>query len=139
MIGRPLDPLLSEIIRTNVERLLRRRSGVADLKEYGSPVATDYFRFAYHFAVENCPSHFAKMQNYVALYGLMRTLTFVAILFWWVAFVHLFWAGPISLVIASNLLLSALSIVLYLSFIKFYRRFNLEVYMAISTCGAIAA
>ncbi|WP_405229008.1 hypothetical protein [Lentisalinibacter sediminis] len=137
MIGRPLDPLLTRIIMRNVGTLLREKSGVRNLDDYGTPVATDYFRFAYHFAVENCPRHLAKMQNYVALYGFLRTLTLIAALFWWLVVVHLALTGLSLELAATAAVLTALVLVFYLAFVKFYRRFNLEVYMAVSTCGAV--
>jgi apolipoprotein N-acyltransferase len=113
-----------------MEDTLKRVSG-SDTLLAESLIETNYFLFIYHFALENAPQHVPKMQNYVALFGLMRTLTFYFILLFWVASWHLIYSDASLLTIAITLpALSVVSYLFYLSFIKFYRRFTLEAMMA---------
>ena len=137
LVARPLDPVLAKIIKENMNRLLKRKSGVEKLRDHGSPVETDFFRFAYHFVVENCPNHFPKCQNYVAIYGFLRTMTLITATFWWFTAIHIVWIDYSLAYLGMVLGFGALTAIFYLAFIKFYRRFGLEVYMAISTCDAI--
>lgn len=94
-----------------------------------------FFRYFYHFAVEHCKAHLPKMQNYVALFGFMRTLTLLSVILFWVVFykAYLFYgfSNHLIYIIAT---LASVSIICYLGFVKFYRRFTLEVFMAISAC-----
>jgi apolipoprotein N-acyltransferase len=81
----------------------------------------------------NAPAHQPKMQNYVALYGFLRTLTFLSILSFWLIFAS--WlGGKLDFVYSICLLASTafVSLILFLGFVKFYRRFSLEVLMALS-------
>jgi len=94
-----------------------------------------FFRYFYHFAVENSKAHLPKMQNYVALFGFMRTLTFLSIVLFWVVLYKTFCLYGFSshfIFLLSSL--SIIAIVFYLGFIKFYRRFSLEVFMAVTAC-----
>jgi hypothetical protein len=64
------------------------------------------------------------MQNYVALYGFLRTSCLIAILaFWWTLYNHHWLTAAGS---------CAVAFLLYVGFIKFYRRFSLEAMMAVS-------
>lgn len=93
-----------------------------------------FFRYFYHLAVEHSKAHLPKMQNYVALFGFMRTLTLLSIVLFWVVFFEaLCLYGFSNHLIFLLGLLSIISIVCYLGFIKFYRRFSLEVLMAVTT------
>ncbi|WKV98452.1 hypothetical protein PYV50_09615 [Pseudomonas sp. H22_DOA] len=130
IINKELDPATRELLKQKMEDTLKRVSG-SDTLLAESLVETNYFLFIYHFALENAPQHVPKMQNYVALFGLMRTLTFYFILLFWVASWHLIYSDASLLTIAITLpALSVVSYLFYLSFIKFYRRFTLEAMMA---------
>jgi hypothetical protein len=93
-----------------------------------------FFRYFYHLAVEHSKAHLPKMQNYVALFGFMRTLTLLSIVLFWVVFfeAHCLYGFSNHLIFLLGLL-SVISIVCYLGFVKFYRRFSLEVLMAVTT------
>lgn len=128
-----LDPLLISAISLKIKRLVRDHALLPDADELGKPVEHDFFRYVYHYAVENAPSHLPKMQNYVALYGFLRTLTLLAIVFFWGTVWHTT-RGVFSVTEAIALLVSTLVVtyVLYMGFIKFYRRFSLEALMAMA-------
>lgn len=93
---------------------------------------TDFFRFIYHYTVENAPNHFPKMQNYVAIYGFLRTITFILVLFFLALVIHV---GYFPLSVKTLVWLAftvAITFSFYLAFVKFYRRFSLEVLMALA-------
>lgn len=110
------------------------------------------FKQIYHWVYEVSPSHRVKIQNYVALYGFTRTMTFVLIIIWWM-FIFMSWVYASEgkdLSISSNYVEviksiifnipfcivlfcgSLVSFVLFAEYVKFYRRFTEEVYMASS-------
>jgi hypothetical protein len=92
----------------------------------------DYFRILYHYAIEKFPAHRIKMQNYVALYGFTRTVSFVFVVFFWISLLLLINKGMFVFYISTPVLM-VLSFLMYLDFVKFYRKFTLETYMAISS------
>lgn len=128
-----LDPFLIEIIQRKVFRLVSEHAELPDVDNYGRAVEHDFFRYVYHYAVENAPNHLPKMQNYVALYGFLRTLTLISIMFFWGLIWHVA-DGMFSYMDAAWLLLSSMLVtyVLFMGFIKFYRRFSLEALMAMA-------
>ncbi len=81
------------------------------------------------------------MQNYVALYGFLRTIFLVFIIFTW-AFIFYASVSNINFSFHIALILIAFSFTSYISFLafmKFYRRFNLEALMAISVVYNVKA
>lgn len=129
-----LDEHLINIICGNVEDLVNKLSIEEYDKEIIDDEDADFFRFVYHFCVEKADAHFPKMQNYVALYGLLRTLTFIAILFFWIS-ITIVLLGIIDQLFAIVLSISTgiLSYILFLDFMKFFRRFSLEALMALTS------
>ncbi|MGH2581587.1 MAG: hypothetical protein ACRDFQ_01670 [Anaerolineales bacterium] len=127
--AKSLDPALRAILQHKVSNLvekLSRGKGKRRKREVKAG-GVDFFRFAYHYVVEHAPNHVQKMQNYVALYGFLRTLTLITILLFWInLFFQPLGYAPFALISA------ILSFILYLDFNKFYRRFSLEVLMALS-------
>ncbi|EPE4062703.1 hypothetical protein ABFC59_05600 [Enterobacter hormaechei] len=102
----------------------------------GYALQGDLFRLAYHYSYEHSSNHQPKIQNYVALYGFCRNVCLVFLLFFWVAFVRLLINTLTDEMFGFNIL-STLSMLLmtyvfYCGFVKFYRRFTLEVFMAFS-------
>ena len=96
----------------------------------------DFFRYVYHYALENAPSHVTKMQNYVALYGFLRTIAFIAVVVFWVGVWHAFmglsgiWTSVLMVAVSA-----VLAYLMFMAFVKFYRRFSLEALMAMAvTC-----
>lgn len=137
-LGKPLDEFLSDKIQMKINRFMEDQYSDLDTKiesEKSSlsnePRDPDFFRLIYHFVNEHTTNHYAKMQNYVALYGFARTMCFTSIV--------LFWALLIPAIFTHQLLYSylwpaialfLLSSILYLDFNKFYRRYTLEALMA---------
>lgn len=131
--AKPLDVLLQNIIRSKGNALIIDHSGQNSQPEGYSAATANFFLFIYHYVVEKAPNHFPKMQNYVALYGFLRTLTFISILFFWSLIFHVV-DGYFSIKLGGILLLlsAILCMVFYLAFVKFHRRFSLEVLMALT-------
>lgn len=124
---------MKQVIEKKLEKLFLDKAEADEPEKPHESDAVDFFRYAYHYAVENAPNHYPKMQNYVALYGLLRTLSLISLLLFWIVFVHaftrtltawgiVFWVTAVSL----------LTYVLFMAFQKFYRRFSLEALMALS-------
>ncbi|MGD0022674.1 MAG: hypothetical protein ABSC54_10270 [Smithellaceae bacterium] len=133
LYAKRLDPLLEKLIWGKIRGLMYERSEVKDLNATGKPSDQDFFRFVYHFVLENAPAHQPKMQNYIALYGFLRTLTFLSVLTFWLIFASCF-GEKLDVVYSVCLLTSTafVGLILFLGFVKFYRRFSLEVLMALS-------
>lgn len=133
LYAKPLDGLLIGLLRTKIAALVRDKCGIEFPAVTAKPSESDYFRFVYHFAVENCPYHLPKMQNYVALYGYLRTIALLAVAFFWILMWHLR-SHPMRASIAALAIAGAVALcfILYLGFVKFYRRFSLEALMATS-------
>lgn len=130
IINKELDPATQKMLKQKMEEILKRVSD-SDTLPADSLMETNYFLYIYHFALENAPQHVPKMQNYVALFGLMRTLTLYFIIIFWVSAWHLIYSEADLQTIAITLpALSITSYLFYLSFMKFYRRFTLEAMMA---------
>jgi hypothetical protein len=130
LYARPLDPLLKSLLLRKVDGLLRTDGGI-EPGEFSS--SNDFFRYVYHYAVEHAPGHLPKMQNYVALYGFLRTLSFVAVVDFWLAWA-LRIAGKLSVGTAAVYCCAfgVAAFILFLAFCKFYRRFTLEALMAVA-------
>lgn len=84
-----LDILLITIIKVKMHSLFEEKSGLTNPPNDAPMSNTDFFRFAYHFAVETAPNHYPKMQNYLAIYGFLRTMTLISVLFFWGAILHM--------------------------------------------------
>ena len=91
-----------------------------------------------HYVYLNIPNSQRKTDNYIALYGFLRTMTLILCLFANFLFIKLLitidcnaaidWAGIIKM--ATIFLFCN---ILFMGFVKFYRRFTLENYMALLT------
>jgi len=130
LYARPLNPILSQTINKKLVSFAKKHSGLEPKVLKDKKI--DLFPFAYHFAVENAKAHLPKMQNYVALYGFTRTINVVVVILFWIIFG--FALQNNSLLQYSGLIIWMLgfSYLFFLNFMKFYRRFSLEVLMAIS-------
>lgn len=128
---KPLDHLLRATIRKRIEDLIRSHAGILNKEDYGKARSVDFFRYIYHFAVENAPSHLPKMQNYVALYGFLRTMTFIFVLLFWAQVLHIFIVFN-CLYTSFIAITSVITYLFYLAFFKFMRRFTLETLMAMA-------
>jgi hypothetical protein len=134
LFAKPLDPLLRHCLKERLNRFVTTQHDLSKVPNPEEGEERDVFRLVYHYALENAPAHVPKMQNYVALYGFARTLSFEAVLFFWLGW-GFFAAGRYSLALAASLAaLAALGgYTLYLDFVKFYRKFSLEALMAVLT------
>lgn len=133
LYAKSLDKLLIEVLRRRIECLIDHHAQVTNRHEHGKAGQLDFFRYAYHYAVENAENHIPKMQNYVALYGFLRTLTLISLLLFWIVVWHVVTSGISCLV--GVLFVSAAATTTYLlfmGFVKFYRRFSLEALMAMA-------
>lgn len=89
----------------------------------------DYSRLIYHYYARKCPQFLSRTDNYVALYGFLRSscLAFNIL----TIIVPMLWVSELDII--SFLLLVAsmsfISFVLFLAFMKFYRRYSLEIFM----------
>ena len=106
------------------DKLLNIRTGLHD----------DLFRLAYHYVYEFSNQHQTKIQNYVALYGFCRNICLVFVITFWISFLTLIYraieGGAVSYISISTLLSFFFVYVFYVGFVKFYRRYTLEVLMA---------
>jgi len=107
----------------------------------------EYFHHIYHYCVEHSNNHLPKIQNYVALYGLMRNAACVCLITAWgllctslnfkidltdsPSFGKLCFSLSTHNIYLAIAYLTAYSI-MYLGFTKFYRRYSSEVIMAFS-------
>jgi hypothetical protein len=128
-LAKPLDKQLVTVIVEKAFALVK----ACFTSTYEHNKDDDFFRIYYHYALEKCPNHYAKFQNYVALYGFTRTMTIVTvILFWFNLFQAVSCRVDPSICMWTLAILAGLSYLMYASFNKFYRKFSLEVLMAIS-------
>lgn len=98
----------------------------------------DYHRIVMHYVYLNIPQSQKKADNYVAIYGFLRAMTLIACLFSDYLLVTQVFAIDFSLpvnwqAIIMLVIVFLLTNILYMGFVKFYRRFTLENYMALLT------
>jgi len=133
LYAKPLDSLLISIIRKKLLALMIEHGGLKVPPRDAKSSNTDFFRYVYHYAVENAPNHLPKMQNYVALYGFLRTLTLLSVILFWAMVWHVCTLNLLLYQAILSITIPAIvSYVLYMSFVKFYRRFSLEALMALA-------
>lgn len=127
---KPLDQYLRDNINKKIDslqellQLSHRREG------------DDIHRVLMHYNYEHYGNHVRKYDNYVALYGFLRSLSFLcSSIFLFLLLVELRtidFEAPIDWqAIAILGLLFCITYLYYLGFIKFYRRFTLENLMSI--------
>lgn len=98
----------------------------------------DWHRIIYHYEYENNERHALKMDNYVALYGFLRALTFISnCVFMWLLYKacgtinpHHKFDGDFLWTLAA---VGVMTFIFFMAFIKFYRRFTLESLMCLVT------
>lgn len=131
-----LDDLLKDMIELKINRLLDKIGiNKLDNPEYfddGNANGYDFHRIITHYAYENSKNHQAKMSNYVALYGFLRTLSLIfnllTIYFFFRVYCFLEFTNVNILIL---LILGGLSYLSFMAFMKFYRRYTLEGLMII--------
>lgn len=100
---------------------------------------TDFHRVICHYEYEQQKLHAAKMDNYVALYGFLRAVTFT----FNCLFLYLFFFIAIPTINISNnvdwrmirllVIMMFLSYLFFMAFMKFYRRYTLESFICLIT------
>ncbi|WP_410684761.1 hypothetical protein [Citrobacter europaeus] len=119
------------IIKDGYEKKFRLDN---ELLKVGTGLHDDLFRLAYHYVYEFSNQHQSKIQNYVALYGFCRNICLVFIITFCISFLtficRLVEGNFISYSLISVLLSFFFVYVFYVGFVKFYRRYTLEVLMA---------
>lgn len=133
-IVRPLD----EYIQNSIQRKLLQLSKTLNLDIPDVNSTADHHRIVMHYVYLNIPNCQRKVDNYIAIYGFLRAITLIACLF----FDYLLYLQICTLDIdayinwdAAIILLFILILcnILFMGFVKFYRRFTLENYMALLT------
>lgn len=131
---RPLDEYLKNTLKLK-EFKLANRLGInhPDVNE-----ECDYHRIVMHYVYLNIPNSQRKTDNYIALYGFLRSISFVFsttfLAFGAYALTTVDFTGSMNVdLVVVLLLFFTLSYICFLGFVKFYRRFTLENYMAMLT------
>lgn len=139
LYSKGLDPLLKHIVTAKINKVLEK----IKLKEIvknnkgefnkGQSNAYDYHRIVSHYAYEYSANHQAKMSNYVALYGFLRTLSLIFCILVWHLAIIIFPSCSFNTNCILIMLSAALtSYILFMAFMKFYRRYTLEGFMIIT-------
>lgn len=124
-----LDDVLISTIKTKTKELQSylRITGSSDM---------DYHRVIYHYEYEQQKTHATKMDNYVALYGFLRSVTLVfncfSLYLIYIAISSFNLDYDIDWKFIRLLILSIIvTYLFFMSFMKFYRRFTLESFMCL--------
>lgn len=126
-ITRPIDDYLKTAILQK-QYALAKKLGI----EYADVNTTcDYHRLVMHYDYINIPECQRKIDNYVSLYGFLRSISFVFCICFDSCLIYVIngidFASPIDWRIVLELsLLYAMCVLSFLGFIKFYRRQTLE-------------
>jgi hypothetical protein len=101
-------------------------------------LGTDFFRIISHYYYEYYNNHLNNHQNYVALYGFSRSLSFVLAITAWLyifSMFFLFFSPNPNCVFPPNfwilICLIFFAYIMFMCFMKFYRRFALESFMCL--------
>lgn len=100
---------------------------------------SDYHRVVYHYEYEKLDHHAQKMDNYVALYGFLRSITLICnCVCLWVFLKYVLSSlkyiadfTPDWKAIFLTLILTIITYIFFMGFMKFYRRFTLESLMCL--------
>lgn len=129
-MARPLDKVTCVVVKQRLATLEKKLHINKEDEHY------DFLRLIQHYEYGRKSGTSIKMDNYVALYGFLRCMTLLfIILFWSCAYLYLFMdfhckLGPAWLVLCGCSLMSFSS---YMGFLKFYRRYTVENFMALIT------
>lgn len=129
-IARPLDQSLREAITAKIRNLITSLG----IKRIGEN--EDFHRLIMHYALINIPESQQKVNNYIALYGFLRAMAMLACLL----FDYLMVKALLSInfdspadwpLIGCTSISFFMAYILFMGFVKFYRRTTLEDFMAI--------
>lgn len=133
-IVRPLDEYLKNTLKVKEFRLANRLGiNHPDVNQ-----ECDYHRIVMHYVYLNIPNSQRKTDNYIALYGFLRSISFVFSTTFFAFGTYAITTIDFSESFDKGLLFTLslffmLSYISFLGFVKFYRRFTLENYMAMLT------
>jgi hypothetical protein len=135
-VVKPLDEYLQKCVETKTIALIEKLNLPSFNKNETKEV--DYLRIIYHYEYEKNIKQSKKMDNYVALYGFLRSVSLIFVLL----FDFLLYKSLLSINFSYDvnqsflllmLIVGLVSYIFYLGFMKFYRRYTLECYMALIT------
>lgn len=133
-ITRPLD----EYVRNSIQTKLFNLSQKLNLSRPDVNSDADYHRIVMHYVYLNIPNSQRKTENYIALYGFLRAICLIVCIFTDI----IIFKGVCTIDFNSDIDVQSVMIVLvmtlvcnvlFMGFVKFYRRFTLENYMALLT------
>ena len=134
-ITRPLEPYLVNNINKKIKDLFKELNMEGDYNE-----CDDFHRLVMHYVHLNMPASNRKADNYIALYGFLRATTLIMVLFTDFIIVTMLLSIFVNFGQSINwssvmLLISCwlISIICYMGYIKFYRRFTQENLMSLLT------
>lgn len=135
-VVKPLDSYLQKCVEVKAKMLIDKLNLPAINNRETKEV--DYLRIIYHYEYEKNTKQSKKMDNYVALYGFLRSVTLIFVLLFDFLLYKSLRSIDFSYDVNWSLLLLMLivglvSYIFYLGFMKFYRRYTLECYMALIT------
>lgn len=130
----PLDKPIRELVMARIQKLYDEIGPDASEHKAADARTEDFFSLTYHYVQEHCENHGHKIYNYVALYGLMRSLT--------LSFVILFWYAASQMVVFDGrfctgciFCLSSIAAIAYTFFVayrKFLKRYSQEVLLTLA-------
>lgn len=133
---RPMDKTTQRHLEEKYPKLLKKLNLTNLNKKKNHDY--DYHRIIYHYEYEKQTKHGIKMDNYIALYGFLRSLTLIFTVFFdcllikGISTIH--WMASIDWqMILFIIIMGLIAYTFYLGFIKFYRRFTLESFMCLIT------
>lgn len=132
ILGRESDNVTKQVVEEKVEAFIeiQLNSKEASISETLPKSEVEFCRLIYHYVIEKSLVHFGQLQNYVALFGFTRTLSFTGCALFWVLIIRMSIAGFNTHVLYYTISLFAGLGVLYLAFNKLYCKYSLEALMA---------
>lgn len=128
-----LDPFLIKAIQKKLGLLFFE----LDIDDVYDEEESDLHRIVDHYVYEKQIGHRSKLDNYVALYGFLRSITLIFnVFFWYVLYYTLFISlGELTILdaVISLFFLGGFIFIFFMAFMKFYRRYTLEGFMCLIT------
>lgn len=129
-----LDSVLIKFIKHKTNKLLCAL-GMTEENGFklGEANQSEFFLIIMHYTYENSKNHQSKLNNYVALYGFLRTFTLISNILFWYFILHTLLYGKVNLTsIVITIFISLISYLFFMAFMKFYRRYTLEALMILA-------
>ncbi|CAI2399217.1 Uncharacterised protein [Serratia proteamaculans] len=139
---KPIPQPLRNTVFLSCKKILKKKFKVdVSSMDVKNGLVGDSFRIVYHYAYEYSERHALKLQNYVALYGFSRNISFVFVVIFWIMMTcKVFYLYGLTHTLNFHWFLiittAIISYVFYQGFVKFYRRYTLEAIMAVCVIDA---